>query len=179
MSSRKFNGAMFMEEGDLFFPPYGLDRADWQCQRLAEAELLDGTFTAWLSVGMAHAGQRAQGDGGVAGLPLVRSDGVVIADDWIDFIDKHLNAEVTLTEGGELPDHDDFKFWSATWADGMSAAEVPGACGGWLFACKECESRVGNAELTGESWSDFGSSHCDKYRPLLCIQTSLQNPPAP
>lgn len=74
--------------------------ADLECQRLADAAGLGGTYMAWLGDSTTSPNLRFSRDGG----PFVLLDGTEIATDWADLTDGTLASPITLTElGGAMP----------------------------------------------------------------------------
>jgi len=70
--------------------------ADANCQRLADAALLDGTFKACVSsVAEEPATSFSQST-----VPYVLVDGTVIADDWIGLTDGSIDNPINLDENG-------------------------------------------------------------------------------
>ena len=74
----------------------GLAGADVECNSLAEAAELSGTYKAWLSTPTVSAADRLTH----SEVPYVLPDGTRVADDWIDFTDGALAHAIDMTDTG-------------------------------------------------------------------------------
>jgi len=78
----------------------GLLGADAECQALAVAAGLPGSYMAWLSTDTESPSTRMT----QSTTPYVRPDGVQVAPDWAGLVDGSLDAPIDVTEvGGAVP----------------------------------------------------------------------------
>ena len=143
----------------------GLPGADAQCQTLADAAGLSGTYLAWLSTndGTSPATRFTQ-----ASVPYVRVDGQVVAKNFVDLTDGSIISPINLDEKGS-----DRSTGARPWT-GTSSAGVPqGAnCSGW----KESTTGGGQAGLqtaTDSRWSaDDGTPlvPCKNAQRIYCFE---------
>lgn len=191
ITSHKYSGALG-----------GLQGADAECNERAKNAGRSGIYKAWLSSSSESASQRMMGSVLAKGLrSLVRTDGVVVAADWSDFVDgwwkaeclaktsdclssKELMRRIRLDEGGDKVAEEDLTFWSGTYPDGGTVAHRGGdrLCGDWTIADAVLHGNVGlsfwgevgNPMFFGGLWS-FGSAEpCNAERRLVCLQWALE-----
>jgi cysteine-rich repeat protein len=76
----------------------GLDAADQQCQSLADAAKLKGTFLAWLGTDDTWPEKRMT----KSTVPYRRTDYVLVAQNWADLVDGSLAAPIDHFETGAM-----------------------------------------------------------------------------
>jgi hypothetical protein len=139
----------------------GLDGADSNCRTRAITQGLSGTFKAWLSgIEGSAASRLVQSE-----LPYVRTDGVVIADNWTDLTDGSLANTIDISAGS---------FWSCTMSDGSTKAGCDAM--DWSSDSLTSGYSAGNTQKLDYWWSQWtnaGGGTTSDPRSLLCIQ---QNP---
>ena len=148
----------------------GLLGADAQCQALASAAGLSGTYMAWLStVGESPSTRMTQSPD-----PYVRVDGVEVAPNWAGLVDGTLSAPINVTElggpapignttcaGGGFP-----TVWSATNSNGTSAGN---ACANWTSTAGS--GLWGQADVTDSTWTNWCSGGiCSWVSPIYCVE---------
>jgi hypothetical protein len=143
----------------------GLAGADEQCQGLAEAAGLDGTFMAILSDSTTSARERL----GLSG-PVVLLDGTPVAAGPAGLWDGTIRVPIQLTEtsGRVLSD----VVWTGTDADG-AADRSRGFCGDWGSA-PTGGAEAGRTDATDARWVSIyaagPSTHaCHEPSRLYCI----------
>lgn len=167
----------------------GLAGADAICQRLADAARLPGTYRAWLSDSSTSAASRFADTS--PGLPYIRPDGVVVAEDYADLTDGDILAPITVDENGVPAGPGAFQPWTATNTDG-SIDESALTCNDWTSAEATDQGHGGRWIDTNRRWTDAGLRRCNGQRvdsdrfdatPLICLQffadrdgDGIQNP---
>ncbi|MGB1013186.1 MAG: DUF4215 domain-containing protein [Nannocystaceae bacterium] len=149
----------------------GLAGADQNCQTLAEAAGLPGTYLAWLSTANESPNTRFT----QSAMPYIRPDGQMIANNWADLTDGNLLVQPNVTEqntpvpigntscaGGGFP-----TVWSHTNANGNGLAGE--RCGGWTNT--QGGASWGRADTTNGQWSSWCSGGlCSWLSPIYCVQ---------
>ena len=171
----------------------GYPIADQQCQALAQAAGLSGSYKAWLSGrvdtgagplphGVVHRFTQSSG-------PYVLVNGTKVADNWADLTDSSLDHAIDRTEndaavGGET------RVWTNTttagqaWDNGRHCApglssDIPGiwtwTCGAPSWTAGDCRfesGKYGQANSTSGSWTGTESSNtgCDQRFHLYCFE---------
>lgn len=138
----------------------GVEGADLKCQYLAGQAGFDKDFTK-------------------SELPYVRSDGVRIADNWIDLILNGPSEGITMTDGGQSLVG--VYVWTGTAPSGK-AFDANATCKAWSDSAANDKSRVG---LTGVSpdqeaalmqwlvekqWTNYTSFACDSSYRIYCFE---------
>ena len=144
----------------------GLAGADTECQSLATAAGLPGTYLAWLADGTASPATRFVQNPD----PYRRVDASgVIANGWADLTDT-LISPVTVTELGvsltaaDLPRN----VWTNVAADGTE--RTPGRdCLGWTSSSSGDIGVIGNFLSGGLSWTEHDVRTCDQSLRLYCV----------
>lgn len=143
----------------------GLSGADSQCQSLADAAGLSGTFMAWLSDSSDSAADRLDHLGS-----FVRVDGTTIAGSWTDLTDGTLAVAINRTEQNALVSSAPGAVWTATATDGTLQG---GTCGNWTSAAAASSATVGDHGATGATWTANGTSPCSASLRLYCVERSF------
>ena len=149
----------------------GLSGGDAKCQGAANAAGLNGTYRAWLSDATGSPSTRFV----QSTTPYVRTDGVLIANDWKALTDGNLNAPISKTETQSVTASEPicngathFVFTNTTPAGTMNNPAQ--SCSGWT------------SDLGGSGWGNFsdasplwtltctGGNFCDKHAPLYCFE---------
>ena len=154
----------------------GLAGADNECQQLASAAGLPGTFKAWLSDATGSPSTRfAQ-----APVPYLLVDGTVVANDWTELTSGTIQHALDQSETGGPPGRDDSGnacmlpvgatiVWTSTRSDGTA---VPGTdCSNWTSSLVNAPSQWGRNDAASSFWSTYCSSgSCSWHAPLYCFQ---------
>lgn len=141
----------------------GLVGADAKCQASAEAAKLGGKWKAWLSDQKTSAASRLVHSDG----PYVLLNGVVVANNWQDLVDKSLLAPINLSEENNKVENP--WVWTGTLPDGsIRQADDHGNCSNWLSI--SVGGTTGDSRRTDGGWSDYGAIGCQSYRPIYCIE---------
>jgi hypothetical protein len=154
----------------------GLAGADADCQSLATAAGVSGTFKAWLSDGTSTAAARLTHSSG----PYVLVDGTVVANDWTQLASGALLSAIDKTEqngpaaAGTASSQACFGVacvWTDTNADG-TLAQGSYSCQDWTSQSANDNAVLGETSSTSTYWSSFAtsSSICDLTAPLYCLQ---------
>jgi hypothetical protein len=168
-------------------------QADPQCQRLAAAAGLSGSFKAWIS------GRVSTGAGplphGVRDRFTQSSDpyrlvgGAQVADDWADLTDGSLDHAIDHDEHGN-PVSQEARVWTNTTNDGRAwdngrqcapgiSSDTPGlwtwSCGAPSWTAGDCHfqsGKYGLATATSGAWTGTADSNvaCDQHFHLYCFQ---------
>jgi hypothetical protein len=147
----------------------GLAGADADCQSLANAAGLSGTFVAWLSTSTVNANTRL---GTARG--FVRPDGQPFADTVSDIIMGHILNPVIIDETGANVGF--ANVWTATASDGTV---IPGfACEDWTDSTSSNQGDLGFTSGGPFTWTEaFSGIACDNtFQHLFCFSTSIVNP---
>ena len=148
----------------------GLLGADAQCQALAVAAGLPGTYMAWMSTAAESPSTRMTQSNN----PYVRTDGVQVAPNWAGLVDGTLDAPINVTELGGPPPIGNTScagggfptVWSSTASNGTSGGS---SCADWTSIAGG--GQWGRADMTDGTWSSwcFGGV-CDWVSPIYCVQ---------
>lgn len=141
----------------------GLVGADAKCQASAEAAKLGGKWKAWLSDQKTSAASRLVHSDG----PYVLLNGVVVANNWQDLVDKSLLSPINLSEENNKVENP--WVWTGTLPDGsIRQADDHGNCSNWLST--SVGGTTGDSRRIDGGWSDYGAIGCQSYRPIYCIE---------
>ncbi len=142
----------------------GVEGADDACQELAEAAKLGGQWRAYIVEPGNDLSRHTQDD-----RPLVRLDGVRVADDWDDLTDGSIDATIHIDENGEERSGN-------AWTGFYDVLGVDDNwCEGWTFNggnCLQIEvcGSAGESNMTDTHWDGYYIFHCsDEYR-LYCVE---------
>ncbi len=80
----------------------GIVGADAECQALADAASLSGTFLAWLSDSLGNS-PATDPNFVKSEVPYLRVDGIMVASSWADLVDGSLLAPIEVDEQGNHP----------------------------------------------------------------------------
>lgn len=147
----------------------GLAGADGECQRLANAVGLAGTYRAWLSDANTSVAARFI----KATAPYILPGGQVVAANWADLTSGNLRQVIDQTESGSPvtgTNQGAFRAWTNTTPTGdIGGASPNGACGNWTSVDLVSEGNMGeikNATL----WTVGGFQQCSVESRLYCFQ---------
>jgi hypothetical protein len=159
LTSQKFDGNLG-----------GLEGADQKCQDSAATAELAGTYKAWLSDLTIAAKDRLQH----STVSYVRTDGVVVAVNWIDLADGYIKDLIICDEFkdcsyfGTYPSQYDGNVFTGTTAYGNKYnATTDYYCSGWTSSSTSAEVGV-NTSI--QYWTTFEVGSCSVPRRLYCIQ---------
>src|SRR6185295_19108574 len=131
----------------------GLTGADAECQKLATAAHLGGTWLAWLTDTTQGPGSRFTH----STVPYVLVGGGQIAADWTDLTDGMIAVATDHDETGTvIPATDTTKVWSGTLAD---AGPIGGNCAGWTT--QNTGGTWGTLTATDATWSFTSGNPCN------------------
>jgi hypothetical protein len=145
----------------------GLAGADANCQALADAAGLGGTYKAWLSDSSTDARDRLTH----ATVPYVRTDGASIADDWADLVDNPagdpLLNPIDRDENGNAVGN--VRVWTGTTFAGQM---LPGdtICSDWLDGTASFNGRTGRTNRVDLGWTSVLTLGCNTLRALYCFE---------
>lgn len=134
----------------------GLAGADALCQTAADDAGLEGTYFAWLSATDSDdPDDRFDHRGG----PFVRTDGIIIADDWADLTDGELLAPIDHAADGSLADQTQsgVPVITATAADGTHIDSTLATCASYTADLTFEPDRGSLLEIDTE-WSAIGDT---------------------
>ena len=152
---------------------YQADFGGWQegidiCAERAEAGGLSGEFLPWLGTAAHSPKTDFTGDG-----PWVRTDGVLVAESWLDLIDGVLDEPINLDEHGEpgpalsTCNGGAVGVWTGVFIDGGGSNLN---CGDWTDSqLQNAEGLVGNFESTTD-WTDVCTEACFANYPIYCFE---------
>jgi hypothetical protein len=152
----------------------GLSGADAQCQSLAAAASLGGTFLAWLSDATASPATRFTQNN----VRYVLPDGITtVADSYADLTDGTLDNAISQDENGATRV---VAVWTGTQAfgvrftaiDGVNGFTPNGQCtGDWSVGASAGQGGIwGFSGDIGASWSEFNVAACGQLRALYCFE---------
>lgn len=162
--SSKFYDGNFMKAGN---GSTGLAGADNVCNSLAEQADLLGSYTAWLS-GSVSAQDRIT----KSTVPYIRTDGVKVADDFVDLTtctaSSCLQSAIEIDENGGNASG---AVWTATNPDGSGLSPN---CMDWeqTGTTPALSASTGQSGATGKNWTVNNGSACAPQFParLYCFQ---------
>lgn len=136
-----------------------LENADAECNALAAAAGLAGTYRAWLSTSSEDARDRVS-DG-----PYYLVNEQRVAEDLADLTDGRLGVAIALTENGTSTQG---LKWTGTATDGTLLANN---CADWTSADAGDESAMGVGSQSDYEWTTVGFTRtCDIANGLYCFQ---------
>ncbi|MFC1523352.1 hypothetical protein ACFL6N_01045 [Thermodesulfobacteriota bacterium] len=143
----------------------GLAGADANCQTLADAAELEGTFKAWMSDDALNANDRLTHSTD----PYVRTDGTQIAADWDDLIDGTLDVPLDYDENGTEIETPWPYVW--TWTTSSGIGGTPGFnCNNWTSEDSFVKGEDGHLYETNYKWAIIRNNGCDEGLKLYCFQ---------
>jgi hypothetical protein len=146
-----------------------IDIAHSICQGEADLAFLSGTYRAWLSVSSASPETESPAttfpmDVG----PYLRTDGAIVAVDWVDLTGGTLLAPIDVTADGDVV-IDPEMAWTGTNADGTAAASVLQTCQEW--STESGQGERGLITSTTSTWTESPSIvGCSLPGRLYCFQ---------
>jgi cysteine-rich repeat protein len=151
----------------------GLVGADAQCQQLAVAAGIKGTFRAWLSDSTGSPSTRFT----KSAIPYARRDGVVIANNWADLTDGFLAAAINLSEIKSTPGSDantcgGLKGLALTdTATDGTLFNAMGTCLDWTSAAANQPTGGGHFSSANSNWSTYFCIYtCNWKKALYCFE---------
>jgi len=143
----------------------GLAAADAICQSLADAAGLPGTYLAWLGD---HVTQEAPANRFTHALgPYVRTDGVIVANDWDDLVDGTILAIIDHDENQNIVASEDI--WTGTAGDGLAFVLTSNNCDRWTTNVGD-DGVVGSTDETDSNWTYVGNAPCSEQHHLYCFE---------
>lgn len=140
----------------------GVAGADGQCQTLANAASLGGTWRAWLSDSSSSPSTRFAH----ASVPYVRIDGTMVATDWAGLTSGSLLASISVDEHGTVVAG--AEVWTATITDGSSAGA---GCNDFTSGSSAAPfAYVGLSDRTDSTWTGVYLQFCDRVVRLYCFE---------
>jgi len=142
----------------------GISSADAECNFLASAAGLSGTFVAWLSDSTTDAK-----DGIPIGIPFKRVDGATIADNLADLLDGSIDNQISVDELGAT----EIKQGVWTGTDGTGYAVVGYNCNNWQSSASGDQGARGKSDKSGGDgikWTYETEETCDKSFRIYCLQ---------
>ncbi|WP_028580903.1 hypothetical protein [Desulfogranum japonicum] len=138
----------------------GLAGADTQCQALAEAARLPGTYKAWLSSTSVSASSRFSH----SDAPYILVDGTLIANNWNDLISGALASPISLDENGT-------PLLRPVWTGTKYTGEIMEGtqCASWI-AGSYLSAQIGITSETNNDWTEAGEEDCELQCSLYCFE---------
>ncbi len=147
----------------------GLAGADGECQRLASAAGLPGTYLAWLSDSNVSPASRFT----QAIVPYTLPGGEVVALSWADLTDGTLRHAIDQTETGAAVTGTSagaFRAWTNTTGNGgRGGADPNGNCANWTSAQAAPTGNFGKTTST-TLWTAGEFQQCPANARLYCFQ---------
>lgn len=140
----------------------GLPGADAECQSMADAAGLGGTWVAWLST---WSGPNAAGRLAHATHPYVLVGGGVVAADWTDLTDKTIGVPIHNDETGAPADDAVTLVWTGTNTDGAGFSPC---CTDWTES--NSGSMTGLTTAVDLKWTTAGGMTCDQPGRIYCFE---------
>lgn len=138
----------------------GLAGADATCQAEANAQMLGGTYKAWLSTSTVNAIDRLISDG-----PWVRVDGVKVADNKTDLTDGEIFTTISVDAAGNYLSGD--AVWTGTDSTGIKMADT---CGDWSLGGFLNFGHQGAYFSVTNVWTDHQFIQCSNMRRFYCFE---------
>ncbi len=142
----------------------GLTGADGECNTLATAAGLTGTYSAWLSTSTVNAKDRVS-IGHAGGFVLL--NGTVIATSFTNLLDGSIDAAINRNESNSVITANTM---TGTKEDGTAHTNL---CDGWTSSSSEISGQwgIGSAGITDTRWTNFASNTCATGNAhLFCFQ---------
>lgn len=158
----------------------GLALADARCAEVAASQGLDraGSFTAWLSDGVATPASRLENAAADPGTPYASRDGKLLADDLADLVTHGPKLPLDVTETGATLPTNQFA-WTNLGADGKPVSAV-NHCKEWTSTSLLDTAAVGkispasDADLptwkTQRRWTNDITRSCKQPAHLYCFE---------
>lgn len=155
-----------IQKGDLG----GLTGADKHCQNLANSAKLSTAdapleFMAWLSDSTSSPLSRFPPRVTSARGPFRRTDGMTIANNWMDLIDGMLANPINHDEKNATQST---TVWTNTLPNGSIASS--NTCDNWTATSGN--SNIGNSNATDKNWTDSVNNLCIGQVALYCFQVT-------
>jgi len=159
----------------------GLAGADEKCQTAASTAGLTGTYKAWLSDSITAVKDRLSH----GTVPYVRTDGVVVANNWNDLTDGTLKEQIVCDENRQCYFVDIDNYWIPIWTDSTAAGNrdcncndgldptpyLTTTCLNWTTNSNVYSGSVGNGTASDSDWTNvFDWSNCNTLRSLICLE---------
>ena len=151
--------------GDFAAGQGALAYADAECQSLAEAAGLDGTFMAWLSDSTGSPSSRFT----PSTLAYTLVDGTVVTPTYSAFViwNVDLLHAIDMDESGNTLAAG-AQAWTGTFAEAGAAGNASERCSGWTSVSGKGQS--GDVKATGYSWTEGSKPDCTAIQHLYCVQ---------
>lgn len=144
----------------------GVGGADANCQSLANAAGLKGTYYAWLS--SIDAANDSPADRFTqASVPYFLVDGSKLADNWSDLTDGGLDRTLSVTDQGN--DQPFNNTWTNVTTAGAHYGDAAG-CDSWSDGTSGANGAAGSALTAGTGWTNNGVATCDTPQHLYCFE---------
>ncbi len=158
---------VFLSSGSYTGAMGGVQGADANCQGLADAQQLGGTWLAFLFDPINTFANYPQ-----AGGPFVKLNGEVVAQDWSDLTDGAIESPIDLTEQGQLVAD---IVWTGLFD--VPPASTDNWCYGWTSAGGLCQTGfvhecggAGQSFQTDVLWDGFFVYNCQQLHRLYCME---------
>lgn len=148
----------------------GLEGADAECQRLANAAGLPGAYLAWLSDSNASPASRFT----KATAPYSLPGGEVVATSWADLTNgnplRHAIDQIETGDEVTGTGPSGFRAWTNTTDNGdASGADPDGNCADWTTDAASPTGNFGSTMSTTQ-WTAAGFQQCPAEARLYCFQ---------
>ena len=143
----------------------GVSGADTLCQNQADQAGLSGTYYAWIADSNATSEPAQRFSAQIRGsLPIYKTNGAKVADDWTDLTDGTLDSTINITAFGTATVEGGFDVFSNVDTDGTQL--------GTTNTCSDYTSGTGNFErgrkdLSNSNWTNAGTTACSGGQALL------------
>lgn len=142
----------------------GVSAADTICQTRANAEILPGTYRAWItSSSTDEPVDRFENVSTTRA--FYRLDGVKVVDDWADLVDGGLDNAISVDETGAAAT-------GFVWTNTTPSGSVNGTndCSNWTSTGPS--GVRGDVTDTSNWWTQHSTNSCSNARHLYCFQTA-------
>jgi hypothetical protein len=157
---------VFLTSSGFFGNLGGTAGGDADCNSLASAASLPGTYKAWLS--STTAGDNPASSFTHSTMPYVLVDGTQVAANWTALVSGTLDHAIDEKEDGTTFTAA-LSVWTGTKADGTPATSPQFFnCGDWSNTSDL--AWVGSSGATNSSWSLQGGIACNNFQPLYCFR---------
>ena len=137
----------------------GISGANDKCQEAADKAVLGGTWLALISSDAQDAKDLVS-----PGMPIVRLDGIQVADDKADMFDYTIDNEIRVNE---LLNFEKGEVWTGTFANGL-ATDID--CQDWTILLKYGTVGKVGGTYTDLRWMYDSKKDCEMDAHLYCIE---------
>lgn len=139
-----------------------------KCTARAAAASLPGTYKAWIAGSLSSSAPVSHFT--AAGIPYVRPDGVIVANNWSDLTDGSLQNAIATDEFGNAVTASNV-WTNVTTSGNQNGSSSSYHCSNWGSDSASYSSTIrGSTAATNANWTASGSSTCNTANRLYCFE---------